>query len=83
MTTKVRKRVKDQQKRIFAAELRNPHFSYMIDIDGIESFVFVPELQSGNGTAPALSETQHSERLRLNCSDYIGTIHSLKHPIVG
>lgn len=61
MTTKVRKRVKDQQKRIFAAEFRDPHFSYMIDIDGIESFVFIPELQSGNRTAPALSETQHSD----------------------
>lgn len=47
MTTKVRKRVKDQQKYIFAAEFLNPHFSYMIGTDGIESFVSVPELQSG------------------------------------
>jgi len=41
-----RRRVKEQQKRIGAAEFRNTHFSYTIGNDGIEQFVVTPELQS-------------------------------------
>jgi ATP-dependent Lon protease len=41
-----RRRVKEQQKRIGAAEFRNTQFSYSIGLDGIEQFVSTPELQS-------------------------------------
>lgn len=41
-----RRRVKEQQKRIGAAEFRNTHFSYVIGDDGVEKFVSTPELQS-------------------------------------
>jgi len=41
-----RRRVKEQQRRIGAAEFRNTHFSYRIGEDGIEQFVSTPELQS-------------------------------------
>ena len=34
-----RRRVKEQQKRIGAAEFRNTHFSYVLGEDGIEKFV--------------------------------------------
>ncbi|OPX19184.1 MAG: TIGR02688 family protein [Desulfobacca sp. 4484_104] len=43
-----RRRVKEQQKRIGAAEFRNTHFSYVMGADGIEKFVSIPELQSEN-----------------------------------
>lgn len=43
-----RRRVKEQQKRVGAAEFRNTHFSYIIGADGIEKFVSTPELQSDN-----------------------------------
>ncbi len=44
----VRRRVKEQQKRVGAAEFRNTHFSYVIGADGVEKFVSTPELQSDN-----------------------------------
>ncbi len=43
-----RRRVKEQQKRIGAAEFRNTHFSYVLGTDGVEKFVSTPELQSEN-----------------------------------
>jgi ATP-dependent Lon protease len=43
-----RRRVKEQQKRIGAAEFRNTHFSYVLGEDGIEKFVATPELHSEN-----------------------------------
>ncbi|MBM9537888.1 BREX system Lon protease-like protein BrxL [Desulfobulbus alkaliphilus] len=43
-----RRRVKEQQKRVGAAEFRNTHFSYVLGIDGVETFVSTPELQSEN-----------------------------------
>lgn len=43
-----RRRVKEQQKRIGAAEFRNTHFSYVFNEEGIEKFVSTPELQSEN-----------------------------------
>ena len=43
-----RRRVKEQQKRIGAAEFRNTHFSYTLGDNGVEKFVFTPELQSEN-----------------------------------
>jgi len=43
-----RRRVKEQQKRIGAAEFRNTHFSYFMGTEGVEKFVSTPELQSQN-----------------------------------
>lgn len=43
-----RRRVKEQQKRIGAAEFRNTHFSFTMGNEGIETFVSTPELQSEN-----------------------------------
>ncbi len=43
-----RRRVKEQQKRIGAAEFRNTHFSYVLGDEGVEKFVSTPELQSEN-----------------------------------
>ena len=41
-----RRRVKEQQKRVFKSEFRNTHFSYTMGEDGIEKFVSTPELRS-------------------------------------
>lgn len=41
-----RRRVKEQQKRIFKSEFRNTHFSYIMGADGVEQFVSTPELHS-------------------------------------
>jgi len=44
----VRRRVKEQQKRIGTTEFRNTHFSYVMGTDGVEKFVSTPELYSEN-----------------------------------
>ncbi len=49
LALEVRRRVKEQQKRIGAAEFRNTHFSYTMGTEGIEKFVSTPELQSQGG----------------------------------
>jgi ATP-dependent Lon protease len=49
LSLEVRRRVKEQQKRIGAAEFRNTHFSYTLGADGVEKFVSTPELQSQAG----------------------------------
>jgi len=41
-----RRRVKEQQKRVFKSEFRNTHFSYTLGVDGVEQFVATPELHS-------------------------------------
>jgi ATP-dependent Lon protease len=41
-----RRRVKEQQKRVFKSEFRNTHFSYTLGIEGVEQFVSTPELHS-------------------------------------
>jgi ATP-dependent Lon protease len=46
LALEVRRRVKEQQKRIGSAEFRNTQFSYVMGLDGIETFVATPELQS-------------------------------------
>lgn len=46
-----RRRVKEQQKRVGAAEFRNTHFSYTMGDDGVEKFVSTPELQNDNSIA--------------------------------
>lgn len=48
LALEVRRRVKEQQKRIGAAEFRNTHFSYTMAGEGVEKFVVTPELQSEN-----------------------------------
>lgn len=48
LALEVRRRVKEQQKRIGAAEFRNTHFSYLIGDDGVEKFVATPELRADN-----------------------------------
>lgn len=49
LALEVRRRVKEQQKRIGSAEFRNTHFSYTIGTEGVEKFVSTPELQSQSG----------------------------------
>ena len=49
ISLEARRRVKEQQKRIGAAEFRNTHFSYVFGSDGVEKFVSTPELQSEGG----------------------------------
>mgnify|MGYP002511097376 FL=1 len=44
----VRRRVKEQQKRVGSAEFRSTQFSYFIGDDGVEKFVATPELRSDN-----------------------------------
>jgi ATP-dependent Lon protease len=41
-----RRRVKEQQKRVFKSEFRNTHFSYTLGAEGVEQFVSTPELHS-------------------------------------
>ncbi len=41
-----RRRVKEQQRRVFKSEFRNTHFSYILGPDGPEQFVSTPELHS-------------------------------------
>ena len=48
----VRRRVKEQQKRVFKSEFRNTHFSYAMGEDGIEKFVATPELRSDDAIDP-------------------------------
>ena len=47
-----RRRVKEQQKRVFKSEFRNTHFSYAIGEDGVEQFVATPELHSDEAIDP-------------------------------
>jgi ATP-dependent Lon protease len=49
LSLEVRRRVKEQQRRIGAAEFRNTHFSYALGSNGVEHFVATPEVQSENG----------------------------------
>jgi ATP-dependent Lon protease len=46
LALEMRRRVKEQQKRIGSAEFRNTQFSYSMGVDGVEKFVSTPELQS-------------------------------------
>ena len=47
-----RRRVKEQQKRVFKSEFRNTHFSYAMGEDGVERFVSTPELHSDEAIDP-------------------------------
>jgi ATP-dependent Lon protease len=46
LALETRRRVKEQQRRVFKSEFRNTHFSYTLGADGVETFVATPELQS-------------------------------------
>ena len=46
LALEMRRRVKEQQKRIGTAEFRNTQLSYSLGTDGVEHFVATPELQS-------------------------------------
>ena len=46
LALEARRRVKEQQKRVFKSEFRNTHFSYILGSEGIEQFVATPELHS-------------------------------------
>ena len=48
----MRRRVKEQQKRVFKSEFRNTHFSYSMGEDGVEKFVSTPELRSDDAIDP-------------------------------
>lgn len=46
LALEARRRVKEQQKRVFKSEFRNTHFSFQMGVDGVEQFVSTPELHS-------------------------------------
>ena len=46
LALEARRRVKEQQKRVFKSEFRNTHFSYTMGAEGVEQFVSTPELHS-------------------------------------
>lgn len=46
LALETRRRVKEQQKRVFKSEFRNTHFSFTLGADGMEQFVSTPELHS-------------------------------------
>ena len=48
----MRRRVKEQQKRVFRSEFRNTHFSYTLGEDGVEQFVATPELRTDDAIDP-------------------------------
>ena len=46
LALETRRRVKEQQRRVFKSEFRNTNFSYTLVPDGVEQFVATPELHS-------------------------------------
>ena len=52
MALEARRRVKEQQRRVFQSEFRNTQFSYSMGEDGIEKFVATPELRSDDAIDP-------------------------------
>ena len=94
LALEVRRRVKEQQKRIGAAEFRNTHFSYTLGAEGIEKFVSTPELQSQGGigdepleagqiwTLSPGGEEEHPGLFRLEVSEGPGSgLHVLNKPV--
>ena len=60
-----RRRVKEQQKRIGAAEFRNTHFSYIMGTEGIEKYVSTPEPVSYTHLDVYKRQLIHSDRKSL------------------
>jgi len=96
LAMEARRRVKEQQKRIGAAEFRNTHFSYVMGEDGVEKFVGTPELRSTSeiGTDPlepgqvwAISPgngTEHPGLFRIEVSEGPGVgVKILNKPVSG
>ena len=52
LALEARRRVKEQQKRVFKGEFRNTQFSYSLGEDGVEQFVSTPELRSDEAIEP-------------------------------
>jgi ATP-dependent Lon protease len=88
--------VKEQQKRIGAAEFRNTQFSYTLGPDGVETFMVTPELQSDDqigrdplppGQVWAISPGGQDEApglYRLEVSEGPGSgVRILNHPAPG
>ena len=44
-----RRRVKEQQRRVFKGEFRNTHFSYILGSEGVEQFVSTPRAPQRRG----------------------------------
>jgi ATP-dependent Lon protease len=89
-----RRRVKEQQKRIGAAEFRNTHFSYIMGQDGVEKFVGTPELRSTSGIGPdplepgqvwSISpggEDEHAGLFRIEVNEGVGSkVKILNKPV--
>jgi ATP-dependent Lon protease len=49
LALEVRRRVKEQQKRVGSAEFRNTQFSYTLGLDGVETFVATQEVGGDDG----------------------------------
>jgi ATP-dependent Lon protease len=49
LALEVRRRVKEQQKRVGSAEFRNTQFSYALGLDGVETFVATQEVGGDDG----------------------------------
>lgn len=94
LALEVRRRVKEQQKRIGAAEFRNTHFSYTIGTEGVEKFVSTPELQSQSGigdeplecgqiwTLSPGGQDEHPGLFRLEVTDGPGSgVRVLNNPV--
>lgn len=86
LALEVRRRVKEQQKRIGAAEFRSTHFSYTIGEEGVEKFVATPELQSTAGIgdeplepgqvwtiSPGLGQDEHPGLFRIEVTEGPGS----------
>ena len=73
-----RRRVKEQQKRVFKSEFRNTHFSYTLGPDGVEVFVATPELQSDEAieSDPLTARPGVGNQLRRSASRAQGSIGS-------
>ena len=94
LALEVRRRVKEQQKRIGAAEFRNTHFSYTMGAEGVEKFVSTPELQSQGGigdeplecgqvwTLSPGGQDEHSGLFRLEVTEGPGSgVRVLNNPV--
>lgn len=96
LALEVRRRVKEQQKRIGAAEFRNTHFSYTMGEEGVEKFVTTPELQGQDGigdepleagqvwTLSPGTEGEHPGLFRIEVTEGPGSgVKVLNNPVPG
>jgi Putative ATP-dependent Lon protease len=71
LALEMRRRVKEQQKRIGSAEFRNTHFSYTMGENGVEKFVATPELQK-----KTVSDSIHWSPVRSGPSDPVARMNT-------